>query len=60
MSSPKPHSTETEALETVKKIHKGYTGLSAKLLIAHVVSDTIKILDNGKSATTKTEVQRIK
>lgn len=42
------HKNENDALEAVKNLHRGYSGVASKLLIAHVVSDTIEILEGAK------------
>lgn len=54
------HSHENDALEAVKKLHRGYVGVASKLLIAHVVSDTIEILEGAKSPKLKTEEMRLR
>lgn len=54
------HKNENDALEAVKNLHRGYSGVASKLLIAHVVSDTIEILEGAKSPKLKTEEQRLR
>jgi hypothetical protein len=54
------HNNENDALEAVKRLHRGYSGVASKLLIAHVVSDTIEILDAAKSIKLKNEEQRLR
>lgn len=54
------HNNENDALEAVKRLHRGYSGVASKLLIAHVVSGTIEILDAAKSMKLKTEEQRLR
>lgn len=54
------HKNENDALEAVRRLHHGYAAVASKLLIAHVVSDTIEILESAKTPKLKTTEQRLR
>ncbi len=54
------HKNEDDALKAVRNLHRGYADVASKLLIAHIVSDLIEILDSAKSPKLRTEEQRLR